>query len=293
MGISDGKREFRTDSDAHSEMSNTPLSFPPDPQPSIIAPERSTSDGNQIQQQQPQAVHHNSGGNGNGMMVHHGRNSSMTPTNSGRGSHHSHSPSGHHHSVASHAHHTHADHLSPPTPATSSNTNSNVVAVPTNDNHMRYDDATMRSIADAYYKWLQREQILMGVVAMRDQPKREVFGLVEHIMHAGIRFVYFSQDDERKTQAFGKKIGLFTDFNTFISLRDPPRGSKQAKMAVGKSKLPCGVSALRGHIRDVDNVPLLVSLFTNSTPQTAREMLQIYQVSIISRSTFWDWLRMI
>ena len=66
-------------------------------------------------------------------------------------------------------------------------------------------------------KALQHDQLFLGMVAMRDQPKTEVRSLVEHLMAAGIRFVFFSPENERKTQAFGGKIGLQQDFNTYIS----------------------------------------------------------------------------
>ena len=38
------------------------------------------------------------------------------------------------------------------------------------------------------------------------------------------------------------------------------------------ARLPRGIGAVRPHLEHVDNVPLLVSLFTDSTPDTAREM---------------------
>lgn len=47
--------------------------------------------------------------------------------------------------------------------------------------------------------------------------------------------------------------------------------------ALNISKLPEGISKVRDHIHHVDNVPLLVSLFTDSTPDTSREMISILQ----------------
>ena len=43
------------------------------------------------------------------------------------------------------------------------------------------------------------------------------------------------------------------------------------------SRLPECVEEIRDHITDVDNVPLLVSLFTNVSPQPTREMIAIMQ----------------
>lgn len=41
--------------------------------------------------------------------------------------------------------------------------------------------------------------------------------------------------------------------------------------------MPHGIEAIRRHIREVDNVPLLVSLFTDSTPETIQKMLEIFR----------------
>ena len=40
-----------------------------------------------------------------------------------------------------------------------------------------------------------------------------------------------------------------------------------------RAKLPRGVKEIRPHIENVDNVPLLVSLFTDCTPSATREMV--------------------
>ena len=131
--------------------------------------------------------------------------------------------------------------------------------------------------ASSVYKQLQHDQLFLGMVAMRDQPKTEVRSLVEHLMAAGIRFVLFSPENERKTQAFGGKIGLFTDFNVFISLADPEGADDKVERRQGKSQLPRGVSAIRAHLERVDNVPLLVSLFTDCRSADVKEMIRIYQ----------------
>lgn len=44
-----------------------------------------------------------------------------------------------------------------------------------------------------------------------------------------------------------------------------------------RAKLPKGIENMRAHIENVDNVPLLVSLFTDCTPAASREMLRIMQ----------------
>ena len=41
------------------------------------------------------------------------------------------------------------------------------------------------------------------------------------------------------------------------------------------ARLPHGIEAIKHHLKHVDNVPLLVSLFTDSTPQTIQDMVGI------------------
>ena len=41
--------------------------------------------------------------------------------------------------------------------------------------------------------------------------------------------------------------------------------------------MPHGISAIKDHLRCVDNVPLLVSLFTDATPTTVRDMVRIFR----------------
>ncbi|XP_046406252.1 transmembrane protein 94 isoform X2 [Ischnura elegans] len=44
-----------------------------------------------------------------------------------------------------------------------------------------------------------------------------------------------------------------------------------------RAKLPRGIEKIRPHLEQIDNVPLLVSLFTDCTPSATREMLHIMQ----------------
>ena len=44
-----------------------------------------------------------------------------------------------------------------------------------------------------------------------------------------------------------------------------------------KAQLPAGVSRVRPHLEEVDNVPLLVGLFTDCDPEVNLEMLTIMQ----------------
>ncbi|XP_064632802.1 transmembrane protein 94-like isoform X2 [Lineus longissimus] len=46
-----------------------------------------------------------------------------------------------------------------------------------------------------------------------------------------------------------------------------------------RAKLPKGIENIRPHLKNVDNVPLLVSLFTDCTPEATQEMIKIMQES--------------
>ena len=41
--------------------------------------------------------------------------------------------------------------------------------------------------------------------------------------------------------------------------------------------MPCGIENIRPHLEEMDNVPLLVSLFTDCTPSSTQEMVKILQ----------------
>ncbi|KUF91449.1 T-complex protein 1 subunit eta [Phytophthora nicotianae] len=79
-------------------------------------------------------------------------------------------------------------------------------------------------------------------------------------------------------------MGIETDWNCAISLRplesdgpDPHRMTSNYSDWDVKARLPHGVEAIKRHLGEVDNVPLLVSLYTDSTPDTISEMISIFQ----------------
>ncbi|CAN8003022.1 unnamed protein product [Ixodes hexagonus] len=55
------------------------------------------------------------------------------------------------------------------------------------------------------------------------------------------------------------------------------RGAPVAFDISNRAKLPRGIENIRPHIENVDNVPLLVSLFTDCTPEATLEMVRIMQ----------------
>ena len=99
--------------------------------------------------------------------------------------------------------------------------------------------------------------------------------------------------------AFGNQLGLWSDWNCCISLRDlppPPRSHPPSPPGSGISgrshvhrnasyshasgpRLPHGIRAIRRHIAEADDVPLRVSMFCDSSPETVTAMVGILQVS--------------
>ncbi len=125
------------------------------------------------------------------------------------------------------------------------------------------------------------DQTLLGMAAVRYLPRDSVPQLIEELMDASIRFVYFSRVNEQRTKLFADKLGLETDWNCCISLQEhvtaPGPSSEMAPTSPGSAieKLPHGIEKIKRHIREVDNVPLLVKMFSDATPQNTMEMVTV------------------
>jgi len=130
-------------------------------------------------------------------------------------------------------------------------------------------------------------QIFLGMVGVSVPPQEGIARLIEDLSAAGVRFVYFSPRNMRRSKPFAEKCGLETDWNCAISLRaladnmahDPHRMTSSYADWDVKARLPHGVEAIRRHLETVDDVPLLVSLFTDATPRSTREMLAIFRAN--------------
>ncbi|KAN0019353.1 hypothetical protein ACTFIU_002561 [Dictyostelium citrinum] len=122
---------------------------------------------------------------------------------------------------------------------------------------------------------LQMNQIFIGMAGMKVLPKSHANHFVEVLRAAGIRFVYFSNEDRRTSNSFVNKLGLETDWNCCISLRDP--APNEVIVPDGPSRLPKGISSIRQHLEEVDNVPLLVPMFSDCNKANTKEMIKILQ----------------
>ncbi|CAB1120292.1 unnamed protein product [Ectocarpus sp. CCAP 1310/34] len=141
-----------------------------------------------------------------------------------------------------------------------------------------------KKMAEALWN-LVHDQVFLGMAASFVPPKRDIVALIEDVEAAGVRFVYFSPRNMRRSKALAESMGIETDWNCAISLRpledssqpDPHRMKSSYADWDVKARLPHGIADIRDHIESVDNVPLLVSLFTDATPETIKDMLAIYQ----------------
>jgi len=62
-------------------------------------------------------------------------------------------------------------------------------------------------------------QIFLGMVASGVQPRKGISELIEDLTASGIRFVYFSPRNMRRSKLLAEKMGIETDWNCAISLR--------------------------------------------------------------------------
>jgi hypothetical protein len=133
---------------------------------------------------------------------------------------------------------------------------------------------------------LQNNQIFLGMVAACVNPKPQTVRFIEDLDAAGVRFVHFSAQSMRRSKLLAEKMGIETDWNCAISLRDladaavpDPHRMKSAKYAdwTVQARLPSGVRGIRTHLDNVDDVPLLVSLYSDSTPSSVRQMIEVFQ----------------
>ena len=131
-------------------------------------------------------------------------------------------------------------------------------------------------------EWLLlQNQIFLGVLGSLVIPRSETEGLLSTLQDAGVRFVYFSPRNMRRQKEIASQMGIDVAWNCAISLRALDQGEEDPHRMVSNyadwdvnAKLPHGIESVKQHLKDVDNVPLLVSLFTDVTKTSTREMVR-------------------
>lgn len=124
---------------------------------------------------------------------------------------------------------------------------------------------------------LLHEQIFLCMGTLGYQPKEDVCDFIEDLKLGGIRFVYFSDLDQRESKAFAERLGLETDWNSCILLSNETTTQGYMELHDIKAKLPRGIENIRDHIKDVDDIPLHVSLFAECIPSAVADMIKILQ----------------
>ena len=146
---------------------------------------------------------------------------------------------------------------------------------------------------------LMCNQVFLGMISLQYHPKPDVVNLVQALRKSGIRFIHFTAENELRGKIFAEKLGLEAGWNCHISLspgtEDDSLSEKSfddssststssslnsvinAFQSYVRAKLPKGIDKIRPHLVDVDNVPLLVPLFTDCTPNAVGEMINIMQ----------------
>ena len=120
--------------------------------------------------------------------------------------------------------------------------------------------------------------IFLGISKTLHKPKSHVRDLIEEFNPSSIRFIYFSPKEERPSKAFAERLGLETDWNSYLLLSNPAEtNTTYLEEHDIKARLPRGIAAIKDHLQNVDDIPLHVSLFAEASPNSITEMLAIFQ----------------
>lgn len=97
-------------------------------------------------------------------------------------------------------------------------------------------------------------------------------------------FIFHPKRNERvkvchlPIKAYAERLGLEIDWNACILLSPPEAGGNgYIDLHDIKAQLPRGVENIRSHLKEVDDIPLHVSLFAECSPPSIREMIRIFQ----------------
>lgn len=160
------------------------------------------------------------------------------------------------------------------------------------DNDPR-SEALLPNIKDktASGEWpLLHNQIFLGILGSLVIPREEIQGLLGTLQDAGVRFVYFSPRNMRRQKEIASQMGIDVAWNCAISLRPLDAGEEDPHRMVSayadwdvNAKLPHGIESVKRHLKEVDNVPLLVSLFTDVTKETTMQMVRSNRVGTVTR----------
>jgi hypothetical protein len=145
------------------------------------------------------------------------------------------------------------------------------------------DDGDAPVMKDTASDWsMVDRQIFLGMLGSLVSPREEIDYILGNLTQAGVRFVYFSPRNMRRTKELASQMGIDVAWNCAISLRALDDGEEDPHRMVStyadwdvNAKLPHGIEDVRRHLEEVDNVPLLVSLFTDVTEHSTTDMVRV------------------
>ncbi|KAG5508253.1 hypothetical protein JKF63_05509 [Porcisia hertigi] len=114
----------------------------------------------------------------------------------------------------------------------------------------------------------------LGLVGLQDSVRPNVQSTMSLLDESGVRCMYFCAGTERQTKSFGSRVGLDTDWNCCISLKEDAVALDPHSI---RAQLPFGIKSIRKHILHVDPIPLQVSLFSHALGVSKRSMLSVLQ----------------
>lgn len=127
-----------------------------------------------------------------------------------------------------------------------------------------------------------KNQIFLGMLGSLVSPRKDIEAVIRQCSSSGVRFVYFSPRNMRRTKELASQMGIDVAWNCAISLRPLDDGKDDPHRMVSNyadwdvnARLPHGVENVKTHLKEVDNVPLLVSLFTDVNELTTKAMVSL------------------
>jgi magnesium-transporting ATPase (P-type) len=116
----------------------------------------------------------------------------------------------------------------------------------------------------------QKNQIFLGIIGITNHKKPEANKVFQSLDEAGIKGVIFSKEGVLETKSLAKELGIDSDWNAWISLAENPSELTKLINEDGHLILPYGIEGIRKHLKEVDNIPLQVPMFCESTAETTR-----------------------
>lgn len=95
---------------------------------------------------------------------------------------------------------------------------------------------------------LVKNQIFLGLLGSSVSPRRDVAPLIEDCDNAGVRFVYFSPRNMRRTKELASQMGIDISWNCAISLRPLDEGEEADEHRMTSNYADWDINAKLPHV---------------------------------------------